>query len=131
MMTMIAQMDRAAVKVLNDAVAEALAGLEERFGVSVKVGGGKFDPATGTFTPKVVIACEGSGEREWARYADWWGLEASDYGREFSSQGRRFAISGVAPRSRKFPILATEVGTQRTFKFSPIAVRVALQEEAS
>jgi hypothetical protein len=120
------KMDRAAVKVLAAATQKALEAVAAEHGVTVEVRGGSYDPAVGTFKPKVSFALANAAEAEFERWATVYGLEVSDYGREFTTHGRRFRITGIAPRSRVRPVLCDEVGTDRTFKFAADSVKAWL-----
>ena len=110
--------DKATANALGEATRQALEQVAADHGLTVKVGGGTYDPGAGTFRPKVEYAVADSAAREFAQWAEVFGLEADDLGQEFTTHGRTFAVSGVSPRSPKRPILATEVGTDRTFKFA-------------
>ncbi len=114
------------VRILNDAVRRALASIEAEYGVSVEVGGGRFDPHAGTFNPKVTIKVAGADANNFAAMASLYGLEASDHGRKFTSHGRTFRIESINPRASTMPIHCVEVSTGRGFKFSERTVKQAL-----
>ncbi|MCP4437101.1 MAG: hypothetical protein GY913_21720 [Proteobacteria bacterium] len=55
---------------------------------------------------------------DFARHAVVFGLTESDYGAEFVGQnGDFYTVAGFAPRSRKYPVLATRCRDGKTFKF--------------
>jgi hypothetical protein len=68
--------------------------------------------------------------RDFQKYAIMFGLEADDLHREFVHQGDRFRITGVKPRSRKFPILGENVRTGKTYKFPVETVKAGLKRAA-
>jgi hypothetical protein len=105
---------------LGREVEEALRAVAERHGLTVSVRGGTYD--AGFFKPRVEFKTDGSDKQEFERYATMYGLQATDFGRTFTSQGREFKVAGIAPRSTRRPILATETRTGRTFKFEANAV---------
>ena len=67
------------------------------------------------------------GESQFRRLASRYGLEASHYGRTFSTFRGTYRISGIKPKARKFPILATCTESGRCFKFPPEQVERALE----
>jgi hypothetical protein len=127
--TPITTMDAKAAKLLSKATSDALQAVAEQFGVTVQVGGGSFDPTAGTFKPKVIFAESGGAQREWARWAELFGLLVEDFGAEFTAQGRRFRITGVNTRAKRMPINCEEISTGRTFKFEAESVKRALATE--
>ena len=118
----ITQMDKAAANQLSAATRIALEEVASRFGVDVQVGGGRYDPTAGTFMPKETCTESGGAEREWHQYAPLVGLDADAFGREFSSRGQQFRITGINLRASRFPVLAVQVGTGKTYKFPEAAI---------
>src|SRR5262249_43946333 len=114
----ITTMDKQAARLLSEATREALEHVAERFGVTVRVGGGTFDPVSGSFKPKVEYTDPAGPEREFRANAFLFGLSPDDYGAEFTSQRKRFRVVGLNLRARTMPILCEEIATGRTFKFS-------------
>lgn len=114
------EIDKTLAQALGKEVEEALNAVAERHGLQVQVRGGTYDSTL--FKPKVEFTTLDAAEREFARYASLFGLKPDDFNAEFTSQGRLFKVSGVAPRSTKRPILAIEVTTGRTFKFTETGV---------
>ncbi len=98
------------------AVEEALAEVAEKYGLTVEVRGGSYDSTS--FRPKVEFKTAGAAEDEFRTYATMYGLEPDDFGKEFTSKGRKFRISGLATRSRTYPILATDIASSKTYKFT-------------
>ncbi len=111
-------------KEIGAAVEEALTEVAEKYGLTVQVRGGTFDATS--FKPKVEFSTANAAEDEFRTYAEIYGLEGDDFGRVFTTGGKTFAISGLAPRNRTRPILATEVGTDRTYKFTVDGIKKAL-----
>jgi hypothetical protein len=65
--------------------------------------------------------------RDFERYASGYGLDGGDLGRAFSSRGKRYEVTGLAMRSRKYPVLARCSNTGRTYKFTADLVKRALE----
>lgn len=108
-------MDKAKAKALSTEVDAALQAIAERNGLSVKVGGGSYD--AGSFRPKVEFKEGDADASEFAQFASMYGLKPEDFGRQFIANGKLFKVSGLAIRSPKRPVLATQVSTGRVFKF--------------
>lgn len=66
--------------------------------------------------------------KDFQRYALMFGLQADDLGREFEAQGESFRITGLKPKSRKYPVLGENVRTGKTFKFPVAAVKFGLKK---
>lgn len=116
--------DKATAKALSAEVEKALAEVAKRHGLTVAVKGGTYD--SGMYRPKVEFSTDDRESAEFTKYAHLFGLAPEDFGREFVSGGRTFKISGLAMRSSVRPILAVEVATGRTFKFTDDAVKAAV-----
>ena len=74
-----------------------------------------------------VITADGKAFIEQAVF---YGLKPEDLGQEFTSRGKKFRITGLKPRSRKYPVLAEEVATGKTYKFPAEAVKAGLSRAA-
>lgn len=138
-MTALTTIDRNAAKLISAACEEALQEVAERFGLTVSLRGGSFDPSAGTYKPKVEFAMADSAEKSFARdcryiYAD--GdfdkpLVPSDFGAEFVSQGRTFKVVGVNLRAPKFPILAEDVANGQTYTFGNGVVKTIIAKRSA
>lgn len=118
------EINRETAKQISAEAQEALQAVAERHGLEVTVGGGSFD--AGSFRPKIEFKTAEADESEWARYAPLFDLPADAYGQEFTSSGRRFRITGIKPRSPKWPVVGVDVTTGQTFKFTVEGVQRAL-----
>lgn len=58
------------------------------------------------------------------------GFEPGDLGKEFQTRGETFRITGLKPRSRKYPVLAENVRTGKSYKFPADVVKAALERAA-
>jgi hypothetical protein len=107
----------------------ALADFAAERGLTIKIGGGKYDPSRGEFSPKVTLTMPEKAQGRVASDLRLLGIEA-EYGTEFTSNGRRFKITGVNFKARKFPVTADAVDDGRGYKFPEIAVKIALGQHA-
>ncbi len=124
-MSTVTSINKATAKEIGAAVESALASVAEQFGLEVSVRGGTFD--AGSFKPKVEFTTANAAEEDFVTYASLYGLDACHWGAEFTSKGKRFRISGLAHRSRTYPILATEIATGKQYKFTSEGIARALK----
>ena len=68
--------------------------------------------------------------KAFVRHAVSFDLDPTDLGREFTSRGRTFRITGLLPKSYKYPILATNTATGKTLKFPAETVKAGLKRAA-
>jgi hypothetical protein len=119
------EINKQTAKQLSQEIQEALRVVAERHGLEVAVRGGTYDP-TGEYKPRIVFTTATKAEDEFRQYAELYDLDPDDFGREFSTGGKTFRISGLSPNSRTRPILATEVSTEKTYKFTVDGAKQAL-----
>jgi hypothetical protein len=104
--TQITTIDQAACAVIEEAALKAVTETAAAMGLTVTApGGGRFD--VGSFKMSLQFTVAGGDRITFERHAASLGLDPSDYGREWTEQGRAFKVTGVAPGSRRYPILAT------------------------
>jgi hypothetical protein len=132
-MTTITELDRNACLTISKAAQEALQAVAEQFGLNLTMKGGKYDPASGTFTPKVEFSVAGSAGKEWANTvrflssnhpAEW--LTAEDFGATITSQGKTYELVGINLRAPKFPINAKCLSDGKTYKLTEAGVKRAM-----
>lgn len=108
----IEQFDTKTCKEIAAKIRLALRGLEEEYGVTVKIGGGKYDPV-GVYTPRLEISLrtekgeamtpEAAGFLSWLPHLK--PLEKEDLFREFEYHGQRVRFLGWRSRARKRPMV--------------------------
>ena len=132
-MTQITKIDRKAAQDISKATELALKAVAEQFGINVAIKGGKFDPTTGTFSPKIEFSVEGASRLEWentvhllrSNWTDQW-LKAEDFGAIITSQGKKYELVGINLRAPKFPINAKCLTDGKTYKLTEAGVKRAL-----
>ena len=71
------------------------------------------------FRGKLTVSCgsaDDAAEREFKKYAFRFGLDGSEFGKTFKHGRTSFTISGIKPKSHKYPILAKNArGTEYKF----------------
>ena len=130
----IESIDKAACKAIDAEARAALEQVAEKLGLTVKLGGGSYDPTTGTYTPRVTFSVDGAEARAWAQVAALVGLAPDDYGREIAYGGiGRVRLVGINLRARRFPILVERVDDGKVYKVPEASVAAFLKvaEQAS
>ena len=125
------QFDKPTCLILGAAISDALQTVANEFGVSIKRKGGSYSSTNLTIKLEAaVIGVNGvvlSKEVEnFQRYCKSYNLEPTDLGETVYIDGIRYKISGLSPRSRKFPVLAKSLKNGKTYKFPERTVRKAL-----
>ena len=83
-------------------------------------------------TVKLVVSKPGAESKEAKDFragAELYGLKPEHLGAEVTVNGKRLKIDGVSVRSRKYPILATEVESGKRFKYTSDGIARALKAE--
>lgn len=129
-MTKITEISRSNLNMLGTAFERELKEIGDKYGVTVKYGGGRYGGSTGEIKLRLDVQDAGSGqsgrEQEFKMFAAWYDLQASDFGREFWSRGEKFRIVGVNRSAPKYPIICERVRDGASFKFTAFAVKTAL-----
>lgn len=123
-MPMLTKFDRTNLAAIRERLNMQFASVEEEFGIKFKLGTMRFGEKTlsAKLEAYIVQTTETGnsipGEQiEFNRLCALFGLEPNDFGKPFSSQGKIYTIYGLAPRSRKFPLLGKST-TGKIYKFS-------------
>lgn len=119
------KIDRATLRLISAEAEKALQAVAEKFGVTITPGRSVYSNGdTGALKFDMVIRKETTDGRvldiravDFQRYAAEFGFEASDLDREFKSNGKTYRIVGLKPNSPRFPVLAQDVSTNKTYKF--------------
>jgi len=111
-----------AVKLQNELRA-ALEKFAQERGLSINLGSGRYGindfRTTVTFVQASEDGEQSGAEVEFRKYTNMFGVSPDAFGKSFIQGRTKYTISGIKPRSRKFPILATTDKGQ-IFKF-PVA----------
>jgi len=132
--TIIKTMDRATVRQINQEAEEAMREIAEKYGLVL-------EPKTARYTNSDVVLkfkclvkeTTEDGEvldtdaKNLKLYAFRHGLGEDAYGKEFVRAGDTYRITGYKPKSRKYPILAENVKTGKTYKFPEHTVQLFLK----
>jgi len=122
--TDVTEFNRQNCRTIDNAINDALKQVEAQFGVTIKIGGGRF--SSNEFTTKITVST-GDGtdaaKEKFGLYAFRYNLKNSDFGKTFTSNGEIFRISGIKPRGKKYPIMAERVRDGARYKFSAERIR--------
>ena len=123
------QITRQMLKDLRPEIEDALKGVSEKYGITLKLGNGHFGGLTGDY--KLLLTTTGeNGEtpesRDFALYASRFGMDESWLGKTFRLGANTYTIKGILPKRTKYPILVirsdgvkkimTEVAVRREMK---------------
>lgn len=117
--TSVQRFNKENVTMFRDELTEALASIEKKFGVTVNLGGIRYGDSK--FSTRVTVSigsADESAKREWDLNCWRFNLKPEQFGSTFVHfpHGTRYTVTGLKPKSRKYPILAQNAnGT--TYKF--------------
>jgi hypothetical protein len=121
-------------KVLADEMEAALGEVIDRHGLEVGKVSGSYGRTTGTFRFEVTQTAAAStdgktqAQREYERSADLFDLKPEWFGQAVMYQGHQVTITGLAMKSRKFPVLGTD-DRGRKMKYTTQVIRQAFKNE--
>jgi len=127
--------DSTSVRVIMDECETALKAIAEKHGLTLDRKGRTYRrdslPVMFQFLTEELDAngnAMDSRAKDFIKYASLYGLSEGDFLAEFRSNGETFRICGFKPRARKYPVLAENVRTGKTFKFPAERVKRLLAE---
>ena len=114
-------LDRTAVRRINDDIQSALDAVAKRYGVQIKVGNSRFSNTNCTTKIDISTVNEGGTAMtkeatDFNRFAASFGI-TKKLGDTFEFRYDRYEITGLKPRSSKYPVLAKNLSNGKTFKF--------------
>jgi len=120
----IQRFDKKNVQEVLDACKEALELVAEEYGVVLQRKHCTYQYNEVPIAFKLIIperADDGSAvapeETEFRKYASRFGLDPNFYGEMFKTYSGVYRVSGIKPKSRKYPVLGERVTDGRVFKF--------------
>lgn len=119
----ITEFNRSNLREIRDIIDGALKDALEEYGLTAKMGNISFSGED--FTTKVTVSCgsdDEAAQREWDKHAYKFGMESSDFGKTFMVRGKPYTVSGIKPRSSKYPIIAKDE-KGKAYKFPPHMVK--------
>jgi hypothetical protein len=131
---MITQFTKATLQALRSEIQAALDAVGTKHGVKLTYGNTRFDGDGLTYTAKLsgaIVASDGSVASKEAQdfklYAHKYGLKPEHLGAKFKHDGPDdYEILGLKTKARGYPILAKNLTTGRTYKFTASLVQLYL-----
>lgn len=120
-MTAPTTLDRLTVQQIQKDVRAALAGVCEKYGLTITKNNANYDVAEVRVAVTLRIAGEDASRAEFAKYCAMYGLKPEHFGATITSRGSAFTICGINARSRTKPIIASRDGKE--YIFDDAAVR--------
>lgn len=114
-------LDRAAVRRINSDIELALKAVADRYGVQIKVGSARFSDSNCTTKIDISTINEGGTvmtkeATDFNRFASSFGI-TKKLGDTFFFRYDTYEIVGLKPNSSKYPLLAKNISSGKTFKF--------------
>lgn len=106
--------DKATCTQISNDIKSALASIAEKYGVDIKLEGGRFD--SNQFHPKIGLYIgnkEDMYRKNWKPYCWHYGFKVEDLDRVAVLNGKEFKLTGLDPKKRKYSLRAVEVKTGR------------------
>ncbi len=118
------------LRAMRDDITKALEPVAQKYGLSSLVAGGaSYSPDGSTFTYKIngvgdAQAEEVKNDAQNKVYAKMLGLPEDAVGRTFTSRGETFKITRIDINKPKYPIIATNLGNNKSYKFPTDMVKL-------
>ncbi len=107
----IREFNKISAVMIRDEIKKELQNVGEKLGVFIETGSGSFTPTELGMRLNITLREGYDGktgkQAQFERHAFMFGLKDSFFGRKFTFGGEIFTISGIKPKARKNPILAT------------------------
>ena len=128
-------MNRTKAKQLRQRIEDCLTPLGAELDVVLSVNGGTYTSNRVSFKLEFCeVASDGTVCTKEADafklYAKLYGLKSEDLHKTFKYLGDTFEITGLKPRASKYPIVAKNVKTGLSYKFSEKSVQIEPEREA-
>lgn len=118
---------------LRPAIADALAEVERKFGVKVRLGNASYDSTSVRFKNVEVVIGSDAQEVErnnfmrnavhrWSESLNR-AITANDYGKRFTCRGRTYIFTGCNPKSPKYQWSGRDAVSNKSFKFTDSTIR--------
>ena len=123
---MTTQMTRPLCRTIKADMLEALEAVAAKHGIAVNLNAGSYDSTSLGVKATFTIKGGGGIPVDFAKLSLKYGLSPDDYGKVLILRGDAHKITGFAPRSRKYPVLASRVRDGRIFKWTVSSIQSAL-----
>lgn len=121
----ITRFDSSNLDEVRDQINNTLAAVLKQYGLTAKIGNIRY--SSNDFRTTLTVSTGSNADaaqREFERHAYKFGLAVDLFGKSFMHHGEKFTITGIKPKSRKYPVLAKNAkGT--TYKFTAMTAQGA------
>lgn len=129
-MTTVTPFSRESVRNLSKDIQDALDAVAKKHGIVIKVQTGRFNAEMYRASFEATLNQQDKGilaqadRLYYEKAASSFGIDLAKFpfGHVFSHGRKRYQVSGLNPNAKSMPLLATEVGTSRTYKFPVYAL---------
>ena len=105
----------------------AFAAVEKKHGIKLSFGTIRFDANSFRSTLSATIFAPINGESfektNWNKHCFSFGLSPQQFGQKFVFKGRVFEVSGIKEHGRRFPVIAKEIGSSKSYRFETSALK--------
>ena len=120
---------------LREDIQKALKEIGEAHGVNISCGKANFEPTNATIALEIaVINSDGSVEtkmrKDYRDFASHYKLHPNWLDQEFRSGNHIYKIIGLNPRSGRYPVIATDLVSNKNYKLAHVTVQVGMVEKA-
>ena len=131
----ITELNRPSVELLRNKIEELLKPIEEEFNIKVSLNGGRFSNTM--YNPKIELSiindeggiAETKERTDYKRNCVFFDLKEEYLDQSFTVAGTEYLVVGLKPRSRKYPIIAKDTRSNKSYKFGADTVRRAFKEK--
>jgi hypothetical protein len=127
------EFNRGNCQILVSKIIELIKPLEKEFGVKIKSKSATYTEDSLNFKFEILkVGDSGSiikSEDTFKVYAKMYGLDPEDLGKTFQYKNQMYKITGINPRSKKYPIEVINIANKKGYKFPVPYVKVALGKQ--
>ena len=109
----IREFNKISAVMIRDELKKELQTVGEKLGVFIEIGSGSFTPTELGMHLNVTLREGYDGktgkQAQFERHAFMFGLSDKSFGKQFSYGGKIYKITGIRPKARKNPVLATDI----------------------
>lgn len=106
-------MDRITAKSLQQEVEEALKGVAQRRGLTIIKNSAAFSPTDCSISIKFADTSEDTRRERFEKLAPIYGIPANAFNKVVTIQGRQLVVIDIDPARPSFPVVLTELGSDK------------------
>lgn len=122
-------MDKEKIRSIRERMNAVLAPLATEFGITIHAGNASFSATSVTFKVDIAEIIDGKVQSkqvdDFNKLCHLYGFQPTDLGRKFKVRSEEYEITGLNPRSSKYPI-EVKRSDGKPFRFTEDSVRLAM-----